>query len=52
MVNGESISISMVVNWMWVEESMKDVPKVSSLVGCMASDSKNQRGGVKRIVGG
>lgn len=37
---------------MWVEKSMKDVPKVSSLGGCMPSDSKNQRRGVKRIFGG
>lgn len=40
-----------VVNWMWVEGRVNHIPWMPSLGGCMASDSRSQRGGVKRIFG-
>lgn len=39
------------VNWMWVEGRV-DIPRMPSLAGFLASDSRNQREGVKRIFGG
>lgn len=34
---------SMVVNWTWVEGSIKEIPKVSSLDGCVASETARTR---------